>query len=49
MMAPSLEMGSEGQALFLMRPEDFLTANDAIPHFQEILRRFIGITAPAGT
>lgn len=36
--ARNLRKGTEGQAVFLITPEAYLAAPDAIPHFREALR-----------
>ncbi|MHA6327150.1 NUDIX domain-containing protein [Roseivivax sp. CAU 1753] len=43
--AGMMRKGTEAEALFLMLPEAYLNATDAIPHFRTVLQHFVG--APA--
>lgn len=40
-VAGDVEFGDEGEGWYVMRPSAFIAANDAIPHFREILRDYL--------
>lgn len=38
-----LRKGLEGQGLYLMAPETFVSSDEAIPHFRQVVARMLGL------